>query len=226
MRTQLVRAPRAAVGSPMAAHLGVCHSSPTLMAPRRSSRRSSASSRLTLCPPCALRCHGPSPPATHAQESSKDLDTFRVTLANEATEHMRFRESVEDKLGPRSCCWCARAGLGWVLTIGGVQCASWTSYHPRSTHAWPGSGSTCSPFWTSTRYPKDPATLTLPTPCSPRHTRPPQRPVSTNPISGEDQLEFMETRLQQYVQTAVRDALGDMRQVCSVSGEATYPAQC
>ena len=33
------------------------------------------------------------------QESSKDLDTFRLTLATEATEHMRFREAIEDKLG-------------------------------------------------------------------------------------------------------------------------------
>ena len=36
------------------------------------------------------------------QESSKDLDNFRVTLANEATEHMRFREAIEDKLGRSS----------------------------------------------------------------------------------------------------------------------------
>jgi len=27
------------------------------------------------------------------------LDNFRLTLANEATEHMRFREAIEDKLG-------------------------------------------------------------------------------------------------------------------------------
>ena len=41
----------------------------------------------------------PHAPHHAIQESSKDLDTFRLTLATEATEHMRFREAIEDKLG-------------------------------------------------------------------------------------------------------------------------------